>query len=158
MREIQLNAGAVREALLAAVLPVYQAAAAAASRAPHVARAEDLLVLIQLRPEMVRIAKVSEAGRPARELVRVPFAVLQEEGRPLREAVLAYTSGLLAAAVPDADEQLALLEGVLGRDGGFLLAVRPSDGTSRLFLAAPGQDLSRSIDVGTIGDAPMTEH
>jgi hypothetical protein len=46
----------------------------------------------------------------------------------------------------------------VNRRGGFVLLVRPWDGQTRLFLAKAGEDLSRALDLGGIGEAPMMTH
>jgi hypothetical protein len=150
-----LVAGEVKGRLLKALAPAWGATLAGLEAQPELAEREDILVLLQLVPERLRI--VSEGhkpDRPAQELVSGTFAQLcDDRGEKLRDAILAYLAGTLRAFGNDeAEDRIMRYAEALEGKGGFLLVVRPWTGETRLFMAKAGEDLSAALDVGGIGE------
>jgi len=148
-----LVAGDVKAALLEALAPVWAATLAGLSAQPDLAHPEEVLFVVQLVPERLQVIRESPSvEQPAVLLVSATFgAVCADDGSALRDALAAYVAGVLSAHVREAaDRALRYARAVRGV-GGLLLAVRPANGETRLFLARPGADLGSALDLGGIG-------
>lgn len=148
-----LVADEVRGALLDALTPLWGGTLAGLqAAATKIAEPADVLLVVQLSPPIIQIIREAKPGRPAALLIAAPYGFLPDDGQALKDAVLAYIAGVLSGHVEDAAERAMLYARAVHGHGGFLLVVRPIDGSTRLFLAKADEDLSQALDLGGIGE------
>ncbi len=153
-----LVAQEVRQRLFDSLGPAWRATFAGLAAHPQLSAPEDVLLLVSFRPALLRVVVQAREGRPAAELVRCPLTAFPHDGADVEDAVGAYIAGTLSAMDLAAAEHATRYAQAVGTRGGFLLAVSPATGQSRLFLAKAGEDLSEALDLGGIGEMPTTSH
>lgn len=159
-----LIASEVRERLRAACAPIVEQVLQRLD-APAQALAEGRLVveanrqeyrcrvglLCQAHPLMLRVV-LHGLPHPV-ELERLPG----DCAPGLAEAVDDVVGGVLAG-MPEGDAIAALAAAAAVRPGGLLVSMDLLSGDIRVLVARAGEDLSRAVELGGLGDAAATLH
>ncbi len=155
---VTLGASQAREALFAALGPVWRATLAGCAAASPAIDPDAVLLVCQLRPLCVNVVQRAQDDRKARALVIVKPEGLTDGGDALREALLAVLGGTLSGLDQDAAGRALLYSNAVAGRGGFVVICDPADGSAAVQLAREGEDLSESINLGGLGEGPCTAH
>lgn len=151
-----LNAGAVRERLFDAIAPVWSAALAVLSDRGLV-KPEEVFLLVQPgTPFSVQVCRRASDEHQAAQLFVVRGEALPDRGEALRAATLEHVAGVISGFPEDSAVRAVKFAQAVSGEGGFLLAVDPELGLTRLYLCRPGDSLETALDLGGIGEMQPT--
>jgi hypothetical protein len=106
---------------------------------------------------MLAKAADPEKGLPGKYLAGLALAQCPG-GAGLYAQSLRLVAGVLGALGEDAAESAIALAQRWSGEGGFVVVADPADGSLRVLLAAPEQDLSDALELGRLTDDSLTAH